>query len=130
MAVTAKQVYDQALVLMDEVIETGTITTDNPNYYNTKALSILTTLQTELLPLSVTPTVITDLSQELLVSDRVALLTLPYGLAAKMLISEGGSGDTLTMATFYNNRYDELKRKTPTSIQPITDVYGIVETEG
>jgi hypothetical protein len=124
MAVTAQQVYDLAFVLMDEVTETGAILPDNPNYYRTKSLSILTTLQTELLSLSVTPTVITDLSQELLVSDRVALLVMPYGLAAHLLIT-----DDITQASFFNNRYDELRRKIPTSIQPITDVYGIIETE-
>jgi hypothetical protein len=120
MAVTAKQVYDMALVLMDEVLETGNIVADQPKYYEAKALSILTTLQAELLPLSTTPVIITDLSQNLLLPDRVSILVLPYGLAAHLLIQ-----DDPNSASFFNARYDELKRKVQTSITPITDVYSM-----
>lgn len=126
MAVTGQQVYELALSLMDEVTDTGQILADNPKYYETKTKSILTTLQTELLPKSITPQMITDLSHELQVSNRVALLALPYGLAANLLISEGGSGDSLTKATFYNNRYDELKIKQQVEPQPIEDKYGVL----
>lgn len=120
MAVTAKQVYDLALVLMDEVLANGNITPDQPKYYKTKASSILTMLQTELLPVSQTPNVITDLSEEVQLSDRIALTVLPYGLAAHLLIQED-----VNAASFLNARYDELKRKIPSKIQPITDVYGV-----
>lgn len=118
--ITAQQVYDIALVLMDEVTETGGISTETPAYHERKALNILTTLQTELLPLSIEPEPITELSQVLLVSDRVALLVLPYGLASHLLIT-----DDLTISSFLNARYDELKRKLATGgITAITDVYG------
>lgn len=125
MAVTGQQVFDNALVLMDEVTETGAISTDTPNYYKTKALTILTTLQAELLPLSQTPPVITDLTQPLLVSDRDALSILPYGLAAHLLLAED-----LNAASFFNNRYDELKRKRKTTSIPITDNYNILTELG
>jgi hypothetical protein len=123
--ITAQQVYDIALVLMDEVTETGNITTETPEYYKSKALNILTTLQTELLPLSITPVPVTDLSQALLLSDRTALLVLPYGLASHLLLS-----DDLTLSSFLNGRYDELKRKIQSGgITPITDVYGLMGGE-
>lgn len=119
--ITAQQVYDIALVLMDEVTETGNITTETPEYYRSKALNILTTLQTELLPLSITPVPVTSMTQTLLVSDRTALLVLPYGLAAHLLLS-----DDLTLSSFLNARYDELKRKVATGgIVSTTDVYGL-----
>lgn len=119
--ITAQQVYDIALVLMDEVTETGNITTETPEYYRSKVLNILTTLQTELLPLSITPVPVTSMAQTLLVSDRTALLVLPYGLAAHLLLS-----DDLTLSSFLNARYDELKRKVATGgIVSTTDVYGL-----
>ena len=120
--ITAQQVYDIALVLMDEVTETGNITTETPEYYKSKALNILTTLQTELLPLSITPVPVTSMSQVLLVSDRTALLVLPYGLASHLLLS-----DDLTLSSFLNARYDELKRKIASGgIVSTTDVYGLM----
>jgi hypothetical protein len=122
MAVTAKQVYDIALVHIDEVLETGDIAPDPKNYYEAKALKILTTLQAELLPLSATPTQLTSLTSNLSVSDKVALTVLPYGLAAHLLIV-----DDPNTAAFYNARYDELKRKIPAgAAKPITDVYGVL----
>ncbi|MEK5175083.1 hypothetical protein NST63_17950 [Heyndrickxia sp. FSL W8-0496] len=118
--ITAKRVYDQALVLIDEVLETGAIVPDQPEYYEAKALSILTTLQTELLPLSVEPEIIKEMDQPLLVSDRVALTVLPYGLAAHLFISED-----LTISSFFNDRYEELKKRKPTEIIPIVDKYNV-----
>lgn len=122
MPVTAKQVYEIALVHIDEVLETGDITADPVNYYQSKAIKILTTLQAELLPLSATVTPISTLDDVLVVSDRTALTVLPYGLAAHLLIV-----DDPGTASFYNARYDELKRKLGASeIVPITDVYGVL----
>lgn len=122
MAVTGQQVLNRALALMDEVIETGAITTDTPEYYKTKAINILNILQVELLPLSATITPITDLTQNLQVTDRIAYLVLPYGLAAHLLIV-----DDIGISSFWNARYEELKRKLPTGgITPIVDVYGVM----
>lgn len=121
MAVTAKIVYNAALVLIDEVLENGNIVADQPKYYEAKARSILTSLQTELLPPSIDPVIITDLSQEMLVSDRVSLTILPYGLAAHLLVQE----DT-NAASFYNARYDEMKRKSATTATSIYDVYNVL----
>lgn len=120
MAVTGQQVYERALTLMDEVLETGVIATETPEYYRTKAINIINILQVELLPLDTTITPITDLNQNLQVTDRVAYLTLPYGLAAHLLIN-----DDLTISSFFNARYDELKKKVATNAVPIVDVYGV-----
>lgn len=121
MAITANQVYEEALALMDEVTETGNITTEQPDYYKVKALKFLTILQTELLPLSTEPVEIKELSQELLVSDKIALMVLPYGLASHLLLA-----DDMNLAAFYNARYDELKRKIPATLGQIIDQYNIL----
>jgi hypothetical protein len=121
MAITAKQVFDQALALMDEVTEVGSITTEQPEYYKVKALKFLTILQTELLPTTIDPFQFTDLSQEMLVDDKVALMVLPYGLAAHLLLA-----DDMNLAAFYNARYDELKRRMPTINSQITNVFSIL----
>ena len=119
--VTGEQVYNLALALIDEVTETGAFTPDNPDYYKNKSLSFLTMLQTELVRQDVTPEVITTLAQPLLLADRLALTVLPYGLAAHLLMSEDQ-----TLASFFNARYDELKRKIPTQTEPITDKYNVL----
>lgn len=122
MPVTAKQVFDIALVHIDEVLETGDITADPINYYKAKSLKILTTLQAELLPLSAMVTPITSLDDFILLSDKMALTVLPYGLAAHLLMV-----DDPNTASFYNARYDELKRKIPTGgIVQTIDVYGVL----
>lgn len=113
--------YKTALVYIDEVTDSGEIMADNPNYYKSKALTILTALQAELLPKSITPTVLTDLSQGLLVSDRLALTALPYGLAAHLLLQEDA-----VSSGYFNNRYDELKVKKQAESQPIDDKYSVL----
>lgn len=122
MAITAQQVYDLALGLIDEVTESGSFSPDNPDYYKSKALAFLTMLQTELLPVSTSPVVLQNMNETLLLSDRLCLSVLPYGLGAHLIMSEDQNA-----ASFLNARYDELKRKIPTSIQPITDTYGVLD---
>lgn len=119
--VTAKQVYDMALVLMDEVTDSGTIEIEDPEAVEAKALNLLTQIQAELLPLSVTPSIITSLEDTLHLSDRDALLIAPYGLAAHLLLNEQSEA-----APFYNSRYEELKRKRRSTIAPITDNYNVI----
>ncbi len=121
--VTGKQVYDMALVLIDEVTEVGEALPDTPRYYEAKSRMILSQLQAELLPVSKQPVVITDLTKPLLVSDRLAISVLPYGLAAHLLMTEELN---MNAASFFNARYDELKAKQTTSIQPITDSLGVL----
>ncbi|WP_243299140.1 hypothetical protein [Bacillus litorisediminis] len=121
MAVTGQQVFDMAMVLIDEVSETGNIVADNPEYYRARSIKILTLLQAELMRVSETPVVINDLSQNLSLSDKQCLTVLPYGLAAHLLIQED-----VNTASFFNARYDELKRRSPATIEPITDVNNVL----
>jgi hypothetical protein len=118
---TGEQIYELALALIDEVTESGTFSPDNPEYYKKKAVSFLTILQAELLPITQTPTILKSLSDSLLLDNRICTLVLPYGLASHLLMAENPS-----LASFLNARYDELKRKQVTEIQPITDVYSVL----
>jgi hypothetical protein len=118
MPITGQQVYDIAMVLIDEVTELGGVTPDTPKYYQTKAKSIINVLQAELTQAGKEITIINDLSESLSIPDKEALMILPYGVAAHLMLSEDQG-----VASFFNNRYDELKRKATVSFQPITDVY-------
>lgn len=117
----AQQVYELALALIDEVNEAGTVIPDNPEYYEKKSILYLNILQTELSKPADTIIPLTDLSQNVSVTDRVANLMLPYGLAAHLIMSENP-----TLASFLNARYEELKRKIPTASESITDVYDMM----
>lgn len=119
----AQDVFVISMNLMDEISQDGTFA-GYPDDYKKKSWSILTTLQTELLPLSITPLAITSDQSPLQVDDRTGTSVLPYGLAAHLLLTENP-----TLASFFNDRYDELKRKRPVKIASIKDVYGIKKGE-
>lgn len=119
MGVLAKDVFITAMNLMDEVTQDGTFD-GYPDDYKKKAWSLLTILQAELLPANVIPLVITNELTLFQIDDRSALTILPYGLAAHLLLTVD-----MNRASFFNNTFDELKRKRPATIIPITDVYGI-----
>lgn len=103
---TGKDVYDIALVLINEVTEAGSIAVDTPEEYKTKSVKILSILQTETLSITETPVMLASLDDTLMVSDRTAMLVLPYGLASQLIMSENPN-----IASFFNDRYEELKRK-------------------
>lgn len=115
----AQDVFILSMNLMDEVSTDGTYAGYSDDYKK-KSWPILTILQSELLPLSTETVDITDENSTLLVDDRTARTVLPYGLAAHLLLNE----NTQT-ASFFNDRYEELKRKRKAIITPITDVYGV-----
>jgi hypothetical protein len=121
--ITAQDVFITTMNLLDEDSEDGTYT-GYPEEYKKKAWSILTLLQAELLPASATPSVITDNTSVFQVDDRTGLTILPYGLAAHLLLNEDQN-----RAAYFNNRYDELKRKRPALMTKIKDVYGVVPSE-
>lgn len=118
---TAQQVFITAMNLMDEESTDGTFT-GYPEEYRNKAWNLLSMLQAELTPSSVIPALITDENSTFYLDDRAVISVLPYGLAAHLLINEDQN-----RASFYNARYDELKRKRPATIKAITDVYGFVD---
>lgn len=121
MTVTAQDVFVIAMNIMDEVSQDGTYD-GFPDDYKKKSWSLLTMLQAELLPSSAEPLSITDNLSVIQVDDRTALTALPYGLSAHLLITEDQA-----RASFFNSRYDELKRKRPATITTITDVYNVSE---
>jgi hypothetical protein len=117
----AQDVFMLSMSLMDEISSDGTFAGYDSDYKK-KAWPILTILQSELLPLSTDTAEITDENSTLLVDDRTARTVLPYGLAAHLLLNEN-----VQSASFFNDRYEELKRKRKAVIAPITDVYGVVD---
>jgi|SRR5579875_86211 len=119
MTVIAQDVFTIAMNIMDELSQDGTFD-GYPDDYKKKAWPILTLLQSELLPAIATPLAILNETSPLMIDDRSALTILPYGLAAHLLLTEDQN-----RASFFNARYDELKRKRPATIIPIVDVLGI-----
>jgi hypothetical protein len=117
--ILAQQVFITAMNLMDEESEDGTFE-GYPDEYKKKAWPLLTMLQAELTPASKVPSLIVDENGTFSLDDRTVLTALPYGLAAQLLLNEDQN-----RAAYFNNRYDELKRKRPAVIGKIQDVYGI-----
>jgi hypothetical protein len=118
--VLTQDVFELSMKLMDEETETGDYS-GYPDEYKNKAWSILTMLQAELLLPTITPSILTNNSESFLLDDRTCLTVLPYGLAAHLLMTEDQN-----RASFFNARFDELKRKLPTEIQSVTDVYNVL----
>ena len=112
----ANDIFDAAIHLMDEQNETnGETRTQDTAEYRYRTLSILNTLRGELYPYSDTYVVnedgtraicpkIESFEQALNLDDFIAQSVLPYGLAAHLLLGEND-----TMASFFNQRYAELK---------------------
>lgn len=121
MTVIAQDVFTIAMNIMDEISQDGTFS-GYPSEYKTKAWPILTVLQSELLPASAMPLSITSESTVVQIDYRSAITLLPYGLAAHLLLTEDQN-----RASFFNSRYDELKRKRPATITAIVDVLGVIE---
>ena len=112
----ANWVFDKAIHLMDEQNEmNGETRTVDTEVYRYRTLSILNVLRHELYPLSDTfetgsdgkgaiVPLLTDFEQPIDLDDAIAQGVMPYGLAAHLLLGENDS-----MASFFNQRYEELK---------------------
>ena len=112
----ANDIFDAAIHLMDEQNETnGETRTQDTAEYRYRTLNILNTLRHEVYPYSDTYVVnedgtraicpkIESFEQALNLDDFIAQSVLPYGLAAHLLLGEND-----TMASFFNQRYAELK---------------------
>ena len=112
----ANDIFDTAIYLMDEQNETnGDTRTQDTAEYRTRTLDILNTLRGEVFPYSDTYVAnedgtraicpkIESFEQALDLDDFIAQSVLPYGLAAHLLLGEND-----TMASFFNQRYAELK---------------------
>lgn len=115
--ITAEQVFVMSMKLMGEETQDGTFNGYSDDLKKS-AWPILTILQSELTPASQFPSIVNDETSFFYIDDRTALTTLPYGLAAHLLMEENQ-----TKASFFNARYDELKMRRPATISKIKDVY-------
>lgn len=112
--------------LIDELNETtGAADTSDTREYKNKTLPILNVLRGEFVPLNpdnvVMPSPILSFDDEIDLDDYDCQTVLPYGLAAHLLLDE----NTAT-ANFFQQRYDELKRRSKrvSGSEDIEDVYG------
>lgn len=132
---TAQEVFATAMALIDEVNETtGQTDTADTREYKQRTLFILNMLRGELYPYSDTYSaeaagkrpiapVIEDFESAIGLDDYICQSVMPYGLAAHLLLDENPSA-----ASFFQQRYDELKAKLatglPQSCEDIVDIYG------
>lgn len=119
---TVRNVFDLAVKLMNENDDrTGETVTVDTKEYEVRTLGLINTLRNELYPYSDTYTLRTDgkrtvcpvlesFDQIIDLDDVVAQTILPYGLAAHLLLD-----DNPTMASFFNDRYQELIYRIGTS---------------
>ncbi len=135
---TAQEVFKIAIHLMDEQDEqTGAADRADTVRFKTRALSILNILQEECYPCSDTYTVqeaggrppcppVTDFEDAMGLDDGLCRGVLPYGLAAHLLLDEN-----MTMASYFNERYEErknaMKNALPRAFEEIGKVYGGIE---
>lgn len=119
---TYEVVFSVAMDLMDERLPSGQISASDTQDYRAKSPGLLTILATELLKISGDDSgdIVTALTDEVPLPGSTAVMVLPYGLAAHLLLDENPSA-----AGFFQQRYEELKRKTAGKAVQITDVYGL-----
>lgn len=134
MATTARQVFNLAIALMDEMNEnTGATDTTDTKEYKLRTPNILGVLCGELYPYSDTYTLNTDgtrpicpavetIESTIGLDDTLCTTVLPYGLAAHLLLGENN-----VMAVFFQQRYEEMREKlknSPASFESVSDAYG------
>lgn len=139
--VTAQQVYDIAIHLMDEQDETtGATATSDTTEYKLRTLSILNSLIAFLYPYSgdyaatgagrPSPMWLLqfdhedpDMEQSIPLDDSLSYGVLPYFLAAQLLSVENES-----LASWMRNQgtvaLNELRNKVPAQFEPIESPYG------
>ena len=140
--ITAQQVFDAAIHLMDEQNATnGNTMTGDTEEYRLRTISILNAIMPRMYPYSDTYTVGVsgrpscpllsttggyskpDLTQEIPLDDTLAMGVLPYGLAAHLL-----AGENVDLSRWFMSRYDqvfyELQSKIPASFEQINLPYG------
>ncbi|HEX3026805.1 MAG TPA: hypothetical protein VHR42_06220 [Clostridia bacterium] len=125
MAVTGKNMVDQALRLIGHVNAQGAINENRESKYYAVALSYLTVLQYELLNRensSAVPVPVSDLNDNLLVSDETAYKVIPSGLAMYFSLIDRDTDNYNHFSTvYYNNLLPLIK---PDNVV-IEDYYGI-----
>ena len=134
MSTTARQVFNLAIALMDEMNEnTGATDTTDTKEYKLRTPNILNVLRGELYPYSDTYetesdgsrpvcAVIESIDDTIDIDDVLCQTVMPYGLAAHLLLGENN-----TAAGFFQQRYEEMREKlknSPASFESISDAYG------
>jgi hypothetical protein len=120
---TGEQVFNIALSLMNR--KPGDQVTVK---YRTVVPNLLSIIQGEILAAensTIEPNIITDLNAELSISNRSCLKVAPFGLAAQLAMNDG-----LDTASYFNDKYEEAKRKIPASFVQIIDVYQVGDNFG
>lgn len=114
------------MALIDELNEsTGAADTGDTREYKNKTLMILNILRGEFIPLDPTHSDIADpildFDSDIDLDDYTCQTVLPYGLAAQLCLEEDAG-----KANFFQQRYDELKRRgrRASGSEDIEDVYG------
>lgn len=137
---TGTDIFDKAITLMGELSDSGETDWADTEEYKNRALNILNTLRGEVYQYSdtyktqkrnfpgrrpVCPA-LESLDDEIGIDDVLAQTVLPYGLAAHLLLDENDN-----MASFFQQRYEELLRKLGSNIpgewESIQSVYGGIE---
>jgi response regulator of citrate/malate metabolism len=125
---TANDVYEAALALMDEIDDDSTVNEEATASYAGKAPRLLDLLQRELAKLEgveVTAKIDT-LDDEMEISDDSAMRVMPYGLAAQFASADENYGK----ADRFQGKYEQLQRTIGVVETGITDEYEILSGMG
>lgn len=120
---TGLQLFNLTMGLMRKLVDDGTVNEATTKKFKAQAPYVITILQAELLKAensTLAPVIIESLDNNLLIQDDTVIRIAPYGLAAQLLIEQNPD-----KAAFYNDKYEELKRKIPAKFVSITDIYSI-----
>lgn len=122
---TAENIYEIALALIDEIDDDGTIDAERTASYKGKAVFLIDILQRELAFCEGVTVfnAITALEDSLVISDDTALRILPYGLAAKFALADKDA-DTYNE---FQSAYERLKRTIRIKETDITDEYNVLQ---
>lgn len=125
---TARQAYEYALALMDEIKEDGTADAQTTAGYAGKAPRLIDMLHRDLAGAEgkTVTEAITSLSDALIISDDTAARILPFGLAAKFALSDRDAASYNEFSTEYKRQ----KRTIPGTQSDIADEYGILSGIG
>ena len=122
---TAREVYEMALALIDEVENDGSINASHTESYQGRAPRIIDALQRELAFYEGAPLtdVIEELDDALEISDDTAERILPYGLAANFALADKNTD----MYAEYSALYRSLLRTVRLDEADIDDDYDILD---
>jgi hypothetical protein len=113
---TAREVYENALVLLDEVDESGALSESTA--YEKKAPFLIDMLQREIARAEgIEPAKIAALTDNLVISDDSANRIMPYGLAARFALADR----LMEFASYYQGIYDERFRQIGVKTEDFND---------